>query len=139
MRDITHAIVHCSATRPSQNTTVEDIRRWHTQRGWYDIGYHWVITRKGVAEAGRPMNQVGAHTKGHNLKSIGVCLVGGLSEELVPDFNYTHKQMLKLHELLRAWKASYPGLRVRGHRDMPGVTKACPCFNVREWFKRGKL
>ncbi|EMQ2877340.1 N-acetylmuramoyl-L-alanine amidase, partial [Vibrio navarrensis] len=70
--------IHCSATSPEQNIGVSEIRAWHRAKGWRDIGYHWVITRQGELQAGRPMTQQGAHVRGHNQGNIGICLIGGV-------------------------------------------------------------
>ena len=86
MRQIDHIIVHCSYTPPSMDIGAETIREWHTLpkpkgRGWSDIGYHWVIRRNGTVEAGRSEERAGAHAKGYNQDSIGICLIGGKSEK----------------------------------------------------------
>lgn len=81
MRDINEIIVHCTATRPdwwqgkSTSEKVDEIRRWHVEdRGWRDIGYHYLIDRDGTVAKGRPVEQVGAHCKGHNTGTIGISL-----------------------------------------------------------------
>jgi hypothetical protein len=57
---------------------IAEIRRWHVQqRGWRDIGYHWVIDRDGAVAPGRKETEVGAHVEGHNRGTIGICLLGG--------------------------------------------------------------
>ena len=78
MRNIRLIILHCSATPEGQDFSVEDIDRWHRQRGFNCIGYHWVVYRDGSVHPGRPEEMVGAHCKGYNQHSIGVCYVGGL-------------------------------------------------------------
>lgn len=119
-------IVHCSATYAHQDTTAKDIDRWHKQRGWSGIGYHFVIRRNGYMEAGRPLDKPGAHAKGFN-HEMGVCLIGGLGEDGEPEDNFTTEQF----ETLRALVSLRPELEVVGHCDLPGVTKSCPCFNVK--------
>ncbi|WP_343192856.1 hypothetical protein, partial [Xylella fastidiosa] len=37
--------MHCSATKPSQNVGVREIRQWHKEQGWLDVGYHFIIKR----------------------------------------------------------------------------------------------
>ena len=76
MRQIDKIIVHCSATPNDREVTVEDIDRWHKERGWYGCGYHIVIYRNGSIHMGRPLSKIGAHCKGRNTGSIGVCLIG---------------------------------------------------------------
>ena len=74
----TKIIVHCSDSPDDRNVTSKEIRQWHLDRGWSDIGYHYVIRRDGVVEQGRDDSVKGAHTKGHNTGSLGICLVGRL-------------------------------------------------------------
>ena len=83
MRTINEIIVHCTATEAGQDFKAADIKRWHTAtppkgNGWKDIGYHYVVDLDGTIEAGRPIDQVGAHCKNHNNNTIGVVYVGGL-------------------------------------------------------------
>ena len=69
-------IIHCSATPNGRYHNAEDIHRWHLEKGWDGIGYHWVITPKGELQAGRPEYWKGSHAYGHNSGSIGVCMIG---------------------------------------------------------------
>ncbi|MGG5832633.1 peptidoglycan recognition protein family protein, partial [Bacillus pumilus] len=93
-RESTDAIfVHCSATKPSQNVGVREIRQWHKEQGWLDVGYHFIIKRDGTVEAGRDEMAVGSHAKGYNHNSIGVCLVGGIDDKGKFDANFTPAQM----------------------------------------------
>jgi N-acetylmuramoyl-L-alanine amidase len=140
-REATNNIVlHCAATRPSQNVGVADIRKWHKERGWSDIGYHFVIRRDGRVERGRAEDEVGAHVAGRNIDSIGICMAGGLNElTWKPENNFTIPQWAALEKLVRSLTIKYPRAKVLGHRDFPGVQKACPCFNARAWAKKLKL
>ena len=78
MRDINKIIIHCSATPEGRDVNTETIRQWHTAKGWSDIGYHYVIELDGSVNMGRDIDRIGAHTKGHNTGSIGICYVGGM-------------------------------------------------------------
>jgi N-acetyl-anhydromuramyl-L-alanine amidase AmpD len=128
-------VVHCAATKPSQDIGAAEIRKWHVEdRGWDDIGYHQVIRRSGAIELGRPLHVAGAHAKGFNARSVGVCLVGGIDKDGNPANNFTYKQMDSLTITLDYWGRIYPSAEILGHRDLPGVDKACPCFDVREWL-----
>lgn len=130
-------VIHCSATRGVQDVTAADIRRWHKAQGWKDIGYHFVIRRNGQVELGRPQNAVGSHVKGHNHNSVGICLAGGLDNATwKPVDNFTAAQWASLKTLVARLVKTYPKARVLGHRDFPGVAKACPCFNARTWAKK---
>lgn len=136
MRKISEIIIHCSATKHSSNIGVNEIRKWHMARGWSDIGYHYVIRRDGVVEDGRPNQKVGAHAKGRNKYSIGVCLVGGLNADGKPSTDFSPEQMEALKALLHFLQTTYsiPTQNVRGHRDLPNVRKDCPCFDVSSWL-----
>lgn len=135
IRKITRVIIHCSATKPDQYFDVNDIRRWHVEdRGWSDIGYHTVITRLGIAQEGRPISRSGAHAKGHNHDSIGICMIGGIDKDGKSDFNFRRTQLETLKWVIDDYIDAYGPLIVEGHRDLPGVTKDCPCFDVRAWW-----
>ena len=82
MREINKIIVHCSATREFQDVKTEEIRRWHMDKGWSDVGYHYLIELDGSINKGRPVERIGAHCKGHNNDSIGVCYIGGVDKDL---------------------------------------------------------
>lgn len=135
MRPINEIIIHCSATEEGRDFTVEDIRRWHVQgNGWKDIGYHYVIYRDGSVHPGRPLDQVGAHTTGHNAKSIGVCYVGGVaSDRKTPKDTRTPEQKAALIELVRSLKLVFGVSKVSGHNEY--AKKACPSFDVQKWRK----
>ena len=135
MRRITDIVIHCSATKAIADIGVKEIRQWHVEgQGWRDIGYHYVIRRNGQLETGRPREQVGAHVAGHNANSIGICLVGGLDPNMNPEANYTAEQWVALRKLVAGLRQQFPGAAVKGHRDFPGVNKACPCFEVKAWL-----
>lgn len=141
MRNPTHITVHCSATLNSPVVTMESIKRYHIDvNKWADIGYHFVIETGGELRAGRPLTMQGAHVAGHNANNIGICLVGGLDENLKPAFNYTPEQMASLSRLIGILVAEYniPDTNIVGHRDWYGGPsqwkKVCPCFDVNPWW-----
>lgn len=133
MRQITEIIIHCSATPIGKNYTVEDIDKWHKAKGWKGIGYHYVIYLDGSVHKGRPEEEIGAHCKGHNSNSIGVCYIGGLDEFGEPEDTRTDKQKEALIVLLKALKTKYPTATIHGHREF--AAKACPCFDAKEEYK----
>lgn len=139
MRPLDLIVVHCSATRPTQDVGVAEIRKWHLDRGFADIGYHYVIRRDGRVEDGRPVEKAGAHAEGHNARSIGVCLAGGLDAKGKPAPEFAPAQIESLAGLLRRLKADYSITEILGHRDLPDVAKACPSFDVRHWLATGEL
>lgn len=130
-----YIVVHCSATPAHRKIGVAEIRNWHKERGWRDIGYHVVITRSGFIEFGRDLDEQGAHVYGHNHNSIGVCLIGGVDEHGKAQNNFTPEQFKSLRLVILALQARYVNAQVMGHRDFPEVAKDCPSFDVREWFK----
>ena len=148
MRAITGIVIHGAWTKPGVDSDVKEIRSWHRDRGFSDIGYHYVIRRDGTLEEGRPIEKAGAHVKGHNQDTIGVCLVGGrddegqhtrgleefAKQEVLWEFNYTMAQMETLRTIVKKLQAEHRVADVRGHRDYPGVTKRCPGFDVRAYF-----
>lgn len=133
MRLITKVIIHCAATKPSMDIGASDIKKWHLDRGWKDIGYHYVIRRNGDIENGIAVALAGSHTKGHNANSIGICLVGGINDKGEPESNFTKAQWATLERLVRVLKIDFPHATVHGHREF--AAKACPSFDVQEWLK----
>ena len=127
--------VHCAATRATHDIGAVDIDRWHRAQGWNGCGYNRVIRRDGTIEQGRPDDAVGAHVEGYNSTSVGVCLAGGVAADgTTPEDNFTDAQMLSLLVVIKDLKRKYPKAVVQGHRDFPGVKKACPSFAVKEWW-----
>ena len=134
MRRIDKIIVHCSATPEGKDFTVADIDRWHRQRGFRCIGYHFVIYRDGSVHTGRPIEQVGAHCKGQNTHSIGICYIGGCAADgRTPKDTRTEAQKTALRNLLVDLHKQHPNATVHGHREF--ANKACPCFDVSKEYK----
>lgn len=132
-------IVHCSATQAKTDVGAAEIERWHRERGFLAIGYHYVIRRDGRIEKGRDETVVGAHVEGHNSTTVGVCMVGGIDAKGNPQDNFTPAQYASLQTLLRELKTRYSTAEIKGHRDFPGVAKACPSFSVKGWLTKNPL
>ena len=132
MRRIDKIILHCSATLPGQRVDVETITRWHKQRGFKTIGYHFFIDRSGTIHAGRPLEEQGAHCNGQNAHSIGICYEGGLNKEGKPLDTRTILQRIAMKELVAQLLGQFPDATVHGHREF--ANKACPCFDVEAEF-----
>ena len=146
MRRIDEIIIHCSDSPEGRNDKAEDIRKWHKQRGFNDIGYHYVIDLDGTVEQGRPIEQAGAHCTGHNAHSIGICYIGGAywrdgvnakgkpikgkdgKTVLLPKDTRTVLQRIAMKELVAQLREQFPEATVHGHREF--ANKACPCFDV---------
>ena len=133
-RTITELIVHCSATPEGVDYTVDDIRKWHKQQGWSDIGYHYVVYRNGLIVDGRDVDLIGAHCLkgGHNTHSIGICYVGGVDKDDIKKSKdtRTHEQRAALKAILIDLKRLYPNAKIYGHRDFD-KGKDCPSFDAR--------
>lgn len=135
---IEYIVVHCSATPPSMDIGAAEIDTWHRKRGFRRIGYQDVIRRNGIIEAGRPHSVPGAHTLGLNSKSIGVCLIGGVSQDdrHTAEDNFTEAQFISLNVYLKTLMLDYPQAQIIGHGNAiaeglaRGGPKACPSFDV---------
>lgn len=137
MSQVTHIVLHYSATYADESVTAADIDKMHKGRGWRGIGYHWFIRRDGTVEQGRPESQVGAHVGGQNSGKIGVCCAGGLERETGSNVgvdNRTPKQIEAQVKLIREILKRHPGARVVGHRDL--APTQCPGFDVQSWWAK---
>ena len=129
MRRITLLVIHCSAVRPDQTSSADDIEKWHRERGWKNgIGYHYVIRRDGEIEPGRPEWMIGAHCVNHNAHSIGICYEGGIDIRGQPADTRTEAQRRSLRKLLEQLHKAYPQALIVGHHDL-NPQKDCPCID----------
>lgn len=132
-RYITEIIIHCSATPEGKDYTTSDIKKWHLQRGFSDIGYHYVIYRDGSINKGRDESIIGAHCTGHNSNSIGICYIGGCaSDGKTAKDTRTEAQKASLLKLLKELKLKYPKAKIYGHRSF--AIKDCPSFEVNKEY-----
>ena len=143
MRDINEVIIHCTATRPnwwegrSAEEKVREVRQWHLDRGWSDVGYHYLIDRDGSVVPGRPVEKIGAHVKGHNKGTIGVALFGGHGSASTDQFSdhFTQEQADALTHLLAELQQKFPSInKISGHNDYTNA-KSCPGFKVDPWLR----
>ena len=130
-RNIKLLVVHCSDTNNGEDLSAFDIHKMHLNFGWDGIGYHKVICRSGKIENGRPEYWMGAHVKGKNDVSLGVCLIGR--------DDFTKLQFSSLEAVLREWKSLYPDAKILGHRDTGNTSKTCPNFDIGVWCKDKNL
>jgi N-acetylmuramoyl-L-alanine amidase len=146
-RKINLIVVHTSANSPKSDdpnspdfnksvANTEMIRQWETSKGFSDIAYHYVIERDGTIKFGRDINVVGAHTKGKNKNSIGICYVGGINKNSKATDNRTVKQKESLIKLLEKLKSMYnlTDSDIAGHYKY--ASKPCPCFLIPEELKK---
>lgn len=138
MRTITHIVLHCTAT--PQTATITSMKNyWRNHLGWKNPGYHFVIKPDGEAVQLLPLDQVANGVAGHNAKSIHISYIGGVDAANRPIDNRTEMQIHTQICLLKELKAKFPNAKILGHRDFPGVAKACPSFDVKSWLKTTKL
>ena len=133
MRRINEIIVHCTATRTNQSVTMADINRWHKERGFAKVGYHYVIDVDGSIMIGRDESETGAHCVGHNANSIGIAYIGGLcSEKSKPKDTRTQAQKDTLKSLIILLCDRHPIVAINGHSVY--ANKDCPCFDAKSEY-----
>lgn len=137
MRKINKIIIHCSATPEGRAVTIQEIEKWHREKGYNGIGYHYVIGLNGEVWKGRDINVVGAHTVGQNANSIGVCYIGGCDKSMKAKDTRTPAQKVALLNLVKELKKQYPKASIHGHNEF--AAKACPSFNVKSWLLQNKI
>lgn len=130
MLPIKYLTIHCAATPEGRDVKASTISGWDKAR-FGRVSYHWVIELDGHAVRTLDDDALGAHVGGHNTGNIGVCYVGGVNaDNSAPKDTRTAEQKEALRKLVEGYRQKYTGLIVRGHRDWPGVKKACPSFDV---------
>lgn len=125
--------IHCAATPEARHVSAEQITQWDKAK-FGQTSYHWVVELDGNMVRTLRDDQKGAHVGGANTGNIGICYVGGVDKKLNPKDTRTPAQKKSLLTLVRTYKERYPGIIIRGHRDWPGVKKACPSFSVWDWL-----
>ena len=135
-RDIDYIVIHYTATPLESDFSAADIDAMHKRRGWAGIGYHKYIRKNGLIEKGRPLTVRGAHVKGHNHHSIGICYEGGVhaADPNTGLDTRTDAQKEAMIRVIRELLARYPDAQVIGHRDMPGAATQCPGFDAGKWW-----
>ena len=146
MRKIDLIVIHCSATRADRSLTLDDLEMQHRRRGFNGTGYHYYIRKDGTVHLTRPIERIGAHVKGFNSNSVGICYEGGLDARGNPKDTRTPEQRSALHLLVYQLLQQFRNARVCGHRDLsPDLdgdgkvepwewVKQCPCFEVSKEF-----
>lgn len=138
MREIKFIVIHCTATPPT--ATVENIQRyWKNVLGWKNPGYHILIDAKGNSTYLQPFDKIANGVAGQNEHSLHISYIGGISKTFAPLDTRTIQQKATMLKHLIELKELFPNAKILGHRDFPGVKKACPSFDVKEWIKIYKL
>lgn len=131
MLPIKFLTIHCAATPEGRDVKAATISAWDVAK-FAQVSYHYVIELDGNVVQTLSEKERGAHTGGHNTGNLGICYVGGMDADMArPKDTRTKAQKEALRKLVASLKAKYPDVEVRGHRDWPGVAKACPSFDVK--------
>ncbi len=134
MRQINYIVAHCTAT--SQTATVESIKNyWQNTLGWRNPGYNYIVEPDGRITQLQPDDKIANGVRGENHHSVHVAYIGGIDTQGNAIDNRTVAQKTSLKSLIIELQAKYPLAKVQGHRDFPGVAKACPCFDAREEYR----
>lgn len=136
---ITHLTIHCAATPEGRAVTAEQISEWDIAK-FGQVSYHHVILLDGTAVRTLDDTQIGAHVGKANTGNIGICYIGGMDKSNKnPKDTRTPAQKATMARLVREYRKAYPKIIIRGHRDWPGVAKACPSFDVASWLLSDKV
>lgn len=139
MLPIRHLTIHCAATPEGRDVRAATVDAWDIAK-FGQPSYHLIIELDGTAVRGLPDTEKGAHVGGKNTGNIGICYVGGMDREnKKPKDTRNAAQRAAMARLVREYRAKYPKIQVRGHRDWPGVAKVCPSFDVAAWLKEAGL
>lgn len=133
---VKYLTIHCAATPEGRHVSADTISKWD-QAKFGQTSYHWVIELDGKAVRTLRDDQKGAHVGGANSNNIGICYVGGCDKAMNPKDTRTPEQKRAMRTMIRTYQDRYPGIIVMGHRNWPGVKKACPSFDVTAWVKAG--
>lgn len=120
-------IIHCSDSPQGRGDDITTLHRWHTQKGWSGVGYHYVILEDGTIQKGRPNFWDGSHARGYNGSHLGICLIG-------EDY-FTKEQYYSLKDLLSSLMLEFniDKKDILGHFEVS--TKTCPNFDVPKWIR----
>lgn len=130
MRNIKYIAVHCTAG--NQAATVDDLRKEFARKGWKNPGYHYVITADGVIYQLLDNGKVSNGVRGYNAVTVNVAYTGGIDlATRKPLDNRTAAQKASLRAVLKVLHSLFPTAIIQGHRDFPGVSKACPSFDAK--------
>ena len=149
MAELKRLVIHCTATREGREVSGAEIRRWHTSprsqggRGWKQVGYSDLIHLNGGVENLVAYDdddrvdpwEVTNGAAGYNSTSRHVVYVGGIGMDGQPRDTRTPAQRKALEKYVKAFHRQHPEAEIVGHRDLPGVAKDCPSFDVRRWLR----
>jgi hypothetical protein len=108
----------------------QQVHQWHLDRGWFGIGYNYVVDQSGVIYEGRGLDAVGSHCTGHNTDGIGILIaVGGDQEPSAAALRSVSELIAWMRQLVNE------DLAVVGHGDL--MATDCPGEPIRDWIAAG--
>ncbi len=149
MSKMKYLVIHCTATPEGREVTSAEIKHWHTDpvskggRGWKQVGYTDLIHLDGTVERMVQNNEdaevdpweVTNGAKGYNSVSRHIVYAGGLAKDgKTAKDTRTEAQKKAMADYVRDFHRRFPQIKIVGHRDLPGVSKACPSFDVKAWL-----
>ena len=150
MSRMKYLVLRCTATPEGREVTSKEIRHWHTDpvskggRGWKQVGYTDLFHLDGTVERLVRNNEdaevdpweVTNGAAGYNSVSRHVVYAGGVAKDgKTPKDTRTAGQLKAMRDYVRDFHERFPQIRIVGHRDLPGVKKACPSFDVKAWLE----
>ena len=127
-------VYHCSATEGGEDYTLEQIDAWHRERGFKMVGYHFLVHPDGKIDIGRKLDMIGAHVRGHNRESVGICYIGGLRYGKPADTR-TPQQIHALRAIDKILESLFPESKRVGHRDLSRDLNGDGVISPQEWMK----
>lgn len=149
MAALKYLVIHCTDTPAGRDVTGADIRHWHTApvtkggRGWKQVGYTDLFRLDGSVERLADNNEdalvdpweVTNGARGYNSVSRHIVYAGGRGSDGKSADTRTAAQLKAMTDYVKDFHHRHPGVKILGHRDLPGVTKSCPCFDVASWLR----
>lgn len=134
MRTIRYIVVHCTATSPKAKVSAIQ-NYWWRHLGWRNPGYHFIVRADGSVVQLLDISKVSNGVRGYNAESIHISYMGGLAKGGSPLDTRTDEQKQSIERLLKTYKTQFPDAQILGHRDFPGVKKACPSFDAKREYQ----
>ena len=123
-RKVNQVFLHHSASDLPEHDDISVIRKWHLERGFKDVGYHYFITMNGLIQAGRPLEKIPAAQKGHNKNTIAICLSG--------EAFFSDRQKASLVFICNRINENYDNITFHGHKEVGNTL--CPAYDYKVWL-----
>lgn len=148
MAKVKRIVVHCTAEPSNAKRNREYYRHYFFDvKGWKHFGYHAIVYQDGTWEVLQELPKptadgasitnatIACGAAGYNSDSLHIAYVGGLNRVSGQAADTrTEQQRQTLWSVIAVWKKAYKVTEVVGHYQLPGVKKACPCFDARKTY-----